>query len=49
MRVTRVAVIGTVALLAAQTAAAQGIECGKPIQQAQAAIDKTTDDLKGME
>jgi len=29
--------------------AAQDLDCAKPIQRAQSAIDKVTDDLKGME
>ncbi len=47
---------GTLALLTVAVAlgwplaaGAQSLDCAKPVQQAQAAIDKTTDDLKGME
>jgi hypothetical protein len=41
----------TVLLVAAlpQAAAAQAIDCGKHIQAADAAIDKVTEDMKGME
>ncbi len=36
-------------LVAVSTAGAAGLDCQKPIKRAQSALDKLTDDLKGME
>ncbi len=41
--------VGAIALARPHAASAQELECGPYIQKTQAAIDKVTDDMKGME
>ncbi|HXJ83924.1 MAG TPA: hypothetical protein VMS64_35220 [Candidatus Methylomirabilis sp.] len=48
-RVVWTTLVMTIVMACPHVIQAQGLECGPQIQKAQAAIDKVTDDMKGMD